>query len=125
MIYLDLEDILHIARRTLGADPVVRDLGLLESAAARPSATLFGADAYPDLATKAAALVQSIVSNHALVDGNKRLGLATLFTFLGVNGARLGWSNDEAYDFIIAISSGELTDLSAIAQEIAEAIRPS
>ena len=124
MIYLDLEDILHIARRTLGADPVVRDLGLLDSAAARPSATLFGTDAYPDLVTKAAALTQSIVSNHALVDGNKRLGLATLITFLGVNGARLTWSNDEAYDFIIAISSGELVDLSAMAAEIAAAIDP-
>lgn len=125
MIYLDLEDILHVARRTLGAEPAVRDLGLLESAAARPAATLFGADAYPDLATKAAALTQSIVSNHALVDGNKRLGLAALITFLGVNGARLSWTNDEAYDFIIAIASGELTDLSAMAAEIAAAIDSS
>ncbi len=124
MIYLDLEDILHVARRTLGADPAVRDLGLLESAAARPSATLFGADAYPNLATKAAALTQSIVSNHALVDGNKRLGLAALITFLGVNGERLSWSNDEAYDFIIAIASGDLVDLSAMAAEIAAAIDP-
>lgn len=122
MIYLDLEDILYIAGRTLGAEPVVRDLGLLESAAARPAATLFGTDAYPDLATKAAALTQSIVSNHALVDGNKRLGLATLITFLGVNGARVSWSNDEAYDFIISIASDELTDLASIAAKIAAAI---
>ncbi|MDH6180366.1 death-on-curing protein [Microbacteriaceae bacterium SG_E_30_P1] len=122
MIYLDLEDLLHIARRTLEAEPVVRDLGLLESAAARPSATLFGKDAYPDLETKAAALTQSIVNNHALVDGNKRLGLATLFTFLGINGARLRWTNDEAYDFIIAISSGAASDVTAMASRIAAAI---
>lgn len=122
MIYLDLEDLLYIARRTLGAEAVVRDIGLLESAAARPSATLFGEDAYPDLSTKAAALTQSIVNNHALVDGNKRLGLAALFTFLGVNGARLRWTNNEAYDFIIAISAGEAVDLTALAVKIAAAL---
>lgn len=119
MIYLDADDLLHVARRALGGEPVVRDHGLLESAAARSQATVFGADAYPDLETKAAALLQSIVSNHALADGNKRLGLAALIAFLGVNGQRLTWTNEEAYDAIIAIASGELSQLS----EIAECIR--
>jgi death on curing protein len=122
MIYLDLDDLLHIARRTLGGEPGVRDLGLLDSAASRPRTTLFGADAYADLATKAAALVQSIVNNHALVDGNKRLGLAALITFLGINGKWLNWSNDEAHDFIIAIATDELADIPSISAAIARAI---
>lgn len=118
MIYLDAGDLLHVARRALDAEPVVRDAGLLDSAAARPRATLFGAEAYPDLETKAAALVQSLVGNHALIDGNKRLGLAALIAFLGVNGRRLTWTNDEAHDIIIAIASGELDDVAAIAARI-------
>jgi hypothetical protein len=76
--FLDLDDVLGLAV-TLFGDPLpVRDIGLLGSAAARPQTTAFGDDAYPDIWTKAAALLHSIVKNHALVDGNKRLGwLAT------------------------------------------------
>lgn len=118
MIYLDLEDLLHIATRTLGAPPEVRDLGLLESAAARPRASAHGQDAYPDLPGKAAALLHSVARNLALVDGNKRLALAALFTFLGINGLRLTWTNDEAYEFVIAVASGRLDDVTAIAEEI-------
>lgn len=59
-----------------------------------------------------------MVGNHALVDGNKRLGLATLVTFLGINGRRLIWNNDEAYDVVIAVASGQLKDLDEIAQEL-------
>jgi death-on-curing protein len=119
VITLDLGDLLHIAERTLGAPPEIRDLGLLESAAARPLASAFGQDAYPDLEAKAAALVHSIARNHALVDGNKRLVLAALAAFLGVNGRRLRWTNDEAYDHMIAIASGELDDVADIADLIA------
>lgn len=115
MITLDLGDLLYIAERTLGAAPEVRDLGLLESAAARPNASAFGEDAYPDLKSKAAALTHSIARNHALVDGNKRLALAALIAFLGVNGRRLTWTNDEAYDHIVAIASGDLDDVADIA----------
>jgi len=121
VIHLDLEDLLHIAERTLGAPAEVRDLGLLDSAVQRPRASAFGQDAYPDLETKAAALLHSVVGNHALVDGNKRLGLAALVTFLGVNGRRLTWSNDEAYDAVIAVASGRLSDL----VDIAELLRSS
>lgn len=124
MIELDLEDLLHIAERTLGAPAEVRDLGLLEAAAARPLATAFGEDAYPDLATKAAALMHSIARNHALVDGNKRLALAATFTFLGVNGMRLTWSNDEAYDFVIAVASGQMREVADIAAGIESATEP-
>ena len=114
MIFLDLEDLLHIVRRALGAEPVVRDHGLLESALARPQASAFGADAYPSIEEKAAALLHSLARNHALVDGNKRLALAATIAFLGINDRRLTFSNDEAYDFVIAVASGELDEVSPI-----------
>lgn len=118
VIFLDLEDLLHIAERALGAPAEMRDAGLLESAAMRPRATVFGEDAYPDLEGKAAALLQSIVGNHALVDGNKRLGLAALIAFLGVNGKRLTLSNHEAYDLVMAVASGDLRDLDELTERI-------
>ena len=121
MIYLDLTELLHVAERTLG-QAEVRDAGLLESTLARPRATAFGQDAYPDLEHKAAALTQSITKNHALIDGNKRLALAALIAFLGVNGYRLTFTNDAAYDFIIDIASGTLDQVDAIASVLADAI---
>ena len=90
MIYLDLEDLLHIARRTLAVKPIVGDHALLESGLARPRASAFGQDAYETFAQKAAALLHSLARNHALVDGNKRLALAATIAFVGVNGQRCG-----------------------------------
>lgn len=119
MIFLDLEELLHIATRTLGHEPAVRDYGLLESALARPRASVLGQDAYPDLHAKAAALVHSLARNHALIDGNKRLALAATIAFLGINGHQLTLSNDEAYDLIIAIATGVLDTV----EEIADALR--
>ena len=116
MIFLDLEDLLHVAERAIGGSVEVRDIGLLESAAARPRASAFGADAYATLHDKAAALLHSIVRNHALVDGNKRLGLAAVIAFYGVNGRRLTMTNDEAYDLVIAVASGNVEDVSQIAR---------
>ncbi len=75
MIYLTLPELLHVAVRTLGSEPGVRDYGLLESALARPQATAFGSEAYPSLDAKAAALLHSLAGNHALIDGNERLAL--------------------------------------------------
>ena len=80
MIYLDLDDLLHIAGTVLPSLDV-RDIGLLESALARPQASAFGSDAYPELHTKAAALLHSVASNHGLVDGNMRLALAATIAF--------------------------------------------
>ena len=114
MIYLDLEDLLHIADRVLDGQVGVRDAGLLASAAARPQTTVFGQDAYASVHDKAAALLHSIVCNHALVDGNKRLGLAAAIAFLGINGWRLTLSNDEAYDLVVAVASGHLADVPPI-----------
>ena len=70
--YLDLDDLLALAAVLLGDPPPIRDVGLLGSAVARPQTTVGGQDAYPDVWAKAAALLQSIVKNHALIDGNKR-----------------------------------------------------
>jgi death-on-curing protein len=86
--YLDLEDILDAAEVAAApAELLVRDFGLLESAIARPRASAFGEDAYPDLHRKAAALLESIARNHALVDGNKRLAWIATRYFLIRNGA--------------------------------------
>ncbi|WP_353650456.1 type II toxin-antitoxin system death-on-curing family toxin [Nakamurella sp. A5-74] len=87
----------------------IRDVGLLQSALARPRTTVFGDDAYPDLATKAAAMFESLVRNHPLLDGNKRLAVVLTWTFLAINGAELAHTEDEAYDFVIAAASGELS----------------
>jgi death-on-curing protein len=118
VIYLMLPELLHIAERALGSEPHVRDFGLLESAAARPQATAFGEDAYRDLDAKAAALLHSLARNHALVDGNKRLALAAVIAFYGVNGRRLTLTNDEAYDLVIDVAAGRLDSVDDIAARL-------
>ena len=123
MIYLDLKDLLHVARRTLG-EFQVRDIGLLESASARPRATAFGEDAYPTVHHKAAALLHSLARNHPLVDGNKRLSLGATIAFYGVNGLRLTLSNDDAYDFVMGIAAGQLDDVGQIAQRLRSGMAP-
>ena len=120
MIYLTLPELLFVAERTLG-QVELRDMGLLESAVARPMASAFGEDAYSSIDLKAAALVHSIARNHALVDGNKRLALAGLIAFYGMNGRRLTFTNDQAYDFILAIAAGDLDEVGAIAAVLEEA----
>jgi death on curing protein len=113
--FLDLDDVFELAKKLLGDPPPVRDVGLLGSAVARPQTTVFGEDAYPDLWMKAAALLQSIVNNHALVDGNKRLGWLSTAVFLDINGVNIAAArNDDVYDFVIAIAS-EHRDLHWIA----------
>jgi death on curing protein len=90
----------------------------MKSAAARPQATAFGADAYPDLHTKAAALLHSLARNHALLDGNKRLALAAVIAFCGINGRRLtltNETNDAAYELVMAVAAGQLDSVDDIA----------
>ena len=123
MIYLDLEDLLRIADRALEGGVAVRDSGLLASAVARPQMTVFGSDAYPTLHEKAAALLHSVVANHALFDGNKRLGLASVIAFLGINGWRLTLTNDAAYDLVMAVAAGEVDDVARIAEALAAGSR--
>lgn len=121
MIYLTLSDLLRIAERVIDGEVKVRDYGLLESALARPQASAFGQDAYPDLDRKAAALLHSLAGNHALIDGNKRLALGGLITFYGLNGRRLTLTNDAAYDLVMAVASGALDNVEDIARALARA----
>ncbi len=122
MIFLELDDLLHIAERVLGGPPAIRDLGLLEAALARPRASALGEEAYPLVEEKAAALMHSLARSHPLIDGNKRLALAATIAFLGVNGLRLTLSNDAAYDLVIAVATGDLDEVSEIAAQIAPAL---
>ena len=116
MIYLSSDDLMIIGARVIDGQPLVRDHGLLEAAAFRPQASAFGADAYSTVWDKAAAMMETLARNHPLVDGNKRLALAGVVVFLGMNGLRLIMNNDEAYDFTISVSTGEFESVSAIAE---------
>ncbi len=104
--YLTLEDLLSLTN-DLAVGPV-RDLGLLDSAAHRPQAELIGYEAYPTLDEKAAVLLESIVRNHPLVDGNKRLCWLAAVVFYGINDVALEAPDDDAYDLVIAVASGQL-----------------
>lgn len=104
MRYLGLEDLLAIAE-DLGVASV-RDLGLLDSAAHRPQSSLYGREAYPGIHLKAAVLLESIVRNHPLIDGNKRLGWLSTVVFLGLNGLDLDAPDDDAYDLVIGVATG-------------------
>ncbi len=90
-----------------GVGPV-RDIGLLDAAVNRPRASAFGDDAYPTLDEKAAAMMESIVRNHPLVDGNKRLGWLCVYVFYGLNDVVLDAPEDPAYDLVIGIAEGRI-----------------
>lgn len=115
--YLTTEDLLALVE--LDRLGPVRDVGLLESAAHRSATSVFGQEAYPDLPTKAGALMQSIVGNHALIDGNKRLGWLACRTFLLVNGLRPALSEDQAVQLVIDVASGALHDVGEIGKRLA------
>ena len=117
--YLDVEDLIALARLLLGDHPPVRDVGLLAAAVARPPATAFDEDAYPDLRTKAAALLESVVNDHALVDGNKRLGWLATAVFLDLNGVIITTAaNDDVYELVTDVAGDRLG-----VEEIAERLR--
>jgi death-on-curing protein len=105
--YLSVEDLLEIAAGVI-VHLVVRDAGLLAAAAARPQVTVFGDDAYPTFEDKAAALLHSLVRNHALVDGNKRLAWSAARVFCLLNGRDLTYTVDEAEDLMLSAASGQL-----------------
>jgi len=116
--YLTTEQTLRTARLATGGPVEVRDLGLLESAIQRPKACVLGQDAYPDLVTKAAALLHSLARNHPLVDGNKRLAWLATYVFLAKNGVELDPENDAAYDLVIAVAEGSTDDVEEIARRL-------
>jgi death-on-curing protein len=104
--YLELEDALQ---QISVAGFYVKDLGLLDSALARPRTTLFGDDAYPTLELKAAAMVHSIIKNHAMVDGNKRTSWFMLSSFLYINGYFIEMTADQGMEFTLGIATDKLT----------------
>lgn len=116
-IYLDRDDVLVAGAAALGAVPAVADYGLLDSAVARPAATAFGLDAYPDLLIKAAALLQSLARNHAFVDGNKRTAWASAWTFLTINAIPLAptYEVDAAERLVLDVATGAEQSLDTIA----------
>lgn len=123
VVYLDEDDLVAAATAYLGHAPEVRDLGLLSSACARPSASMYGVEAYPSLDRKAAALLHSLTKNRALVDGNKRLGWVGVRLFYALNGRELRMPEDEAYDFVISIADGTRAEVDAIADVLARWVR--
>jgi death-on-curing protein len=106
-VHLTTEDLLRLVD-DLGVGPI-RDLGLLDSAAHRPGAVLYGREAYPSLDQKAAALLDSLVGNHALVDGNKRLGWLAVVVFYGLNDIDLDAPDDPAYELVMSVARREPT----------------
>lgn len=116
--FLDLDNVIGLARRLLSDPPPLREVGLLGSAVARPQTTVGAEDAYPTIWLKAAALLQSIVGNHALIDGNKRLGWLATAVFLEINDASVSAApSAEVYDLVMAIASSNST-LATIADQL-------
>ena len=112
--YLGVDDLLRVAEGVLD-EVLVRDVGLLASAAARPQTTVFGEDAYPTFAEKAAALMHSLARNHPLVDGNKRLAWSATRVFCLLNGYDLVFTTDDAEQLVLAVATGaiDVTDIAA------------
>ncbi|CCH76659.1 Death-on-curing family protein [Nostocoides japonicum T1-X7] len=105
--YLTLDNLLALIE-DLGVGPI-RDVGLLDSAVHRPRATAFGDEAYPEVDEKAAVLLESLVRNRSLADGNKRLGWLATVVFYGLNDITLDAPDDDAYDLVIAVATGTAT----------------
>ncbi|WP_411069244.1 type II toxin-antitoxin system death-on-curing family toxin [Streptomyces sp. cmx-4-25] len=124
-VHLSTEDVLIVAEYAVDDQPfVVRDPGLLDSAVHRPSATVFGEEAYPDLLDKAAALLQSLAVNHPAVDGNKRTAWLSCVTFLAMNGVRLRPDVDAAERLVIAVATGETDEVGAVTDGLRALVDP-
>lgn len=123
--YLTLDDVLAAAQAHLGRRADVRDYGLLAAALARPQASVFGEDAYPGIHQKAAALLQSLATNHALVDGNERTAFVATALFYQLNGHHMrAEPEDELFEFVIAVATGSLDSVDAIAHRLARFVEP-
>lgn len=111
MNYLTSEQVLFIHSRLVtetGGSHGVRDLGLLESAVARPRATFDGKELYPDLFTQVAALMDSLINNHPFVDGNKRTGVTAAGLFLRINGWKLTASPKKLESCTLRVTTGRM-----------------
>ncbi|MBK5992379.1 type II toxin-antitoxin system death-on-curing family toxin [Streptomyces sp. MBT58] len=122
-VYLSSEDVLVIAGYACDdMQIVVRDAGLLESAVHRPSAAMFGEEAYPDLLDKAAALLQSLAVNRPFFDGNKRTAWLSCDTFLAMNGVDLRPDVDAAERLVIDVATGETDEIKVISQGLRDLV---
>ncbi|CAD5954345.1 MULTISPECIES: type II toxin-antitoxin system death-on-curing family toxin [unclassified Streptomyces] len=122
-VYLSSEDVLVIAEHACDdMQIVVRDAGLLESAVHRPSAAMFGEEAYPDLIDKAAALLQSLAVNRPFFDGNKRTAWLSCVTFLAMNGIDLRPDIDAAERLVIDVATGETDEVKVISQGLRDLV---
>lgn len=117
--YLELDDLLAAADAAVDGRAEVRDIGLLQAAVARPQATAFGEEAYRTLDEKAAALLQSIVAGHPLVDGNKRLGWIAVRLFYRLNETDVRPEADDAFDLVVSVASGARREVPEIAAALA------
>jgi len=119
--YLELADILKLAREII-AEFRVREIGLLESAAARPKTSVFGEDAYLTFAEKTAALLHSIARNHALIDGNKRLAWSAARLFCLMNDLDINMKQDKAYEMVVGVAAGQI-EMDELVKILKKAIR--
>ncbi len=127
MNYLTAAQVLFIHARLIagtGGAAGLRDLGLLESAVARPQATFGGEDLYPDLYSKTAALMDSLIRNHPFLDGNKRAGITAAGIFLVRNGLRLTATNEEVEQFTLLVAQGGVS-IEQIADWFAQHVEPA
>jgi death on curing protein len=109
-VYLTAERVLFVHYRLIhetGGEYGVRDLGLLESAVARPQSTFDRQELYPDVFEKAAALMESLINNHPFVDGNKRTGIASAVLFLQQNGISFSAKNADLEKFTLRVASSK------------------
>ena len=115
-VFLDRDAVVTVGSIACQEPLVVRDEGLLQSAVARPQASAFGLDAYPDDWGKAAALLQSLTVNHPFVDGNKRTAWQSAYVFLGLNGIHpeVELDNDRAEDLMNAVAIGDVNEWAEI-----------
>lgn len=114
MRYVTLSELIYMNGAILNRPDIqsgkqqIRDLPLLEAAVARPEASAFGADAYPTLREKAAALLHSLARNHPFTDGNKRTAVVGTVYMLRVNGEAVTWEQDDALEMILRIAEGRV-----------------
>ena len=115
--YLTASDLYNLNDEVTGGHTFVRDAHLLESAAKRPSLTLFGEAQFPTLIDKAASLLHSLAYHHLFADGNKRTALRAVTLFLNANGVRVTWDDETEYALILEIAQGKL-DVAQIAERL-------
>ena len=111
MIKLSQEKVLLLHKlitEETGGDPNVRDIALLNSALESAFATFDGKELYPTKQEKGARLGFALISNHAFVDGNKRIGMHVMLTFLLVNGIRLNCTNEDVVEAGLGVASGTM-----------------